>query len=275
MAHITIGALPRPDYFVQSEIDRLRVNVGFAGADKKIIMVTSSEPNEGKSYISVNLWNELAKAGKNVCYVDADMRKSNLRTTLRLSTGSEEFLGLSHFLAGRAEVKDIIYSTDIDGAYIIPTVTLVNPSLLLEGKRFGNLLQSLRQSFDYVIVDTPPLEIVSDGQMIASKCDGCILVVRAHATGRGAVRGSLLHLQQVGCPLLGVVLNRLENKRIKGQYYKKGYYSKGYYTRAYYTDRRAIQDEADTGIFRRRGESDKTEQPRGEAQEETRTDAEV
>ncbi len=226
MKQITIGNMPRPDYFVQSEIDRLRVNVGFVGAEKKIIMITSSEPNEGKSYISFNLWNELAKAGKRVCFLDADMRKSNLRNTLRLKTDSEEFIGLSHYLAGYAEAEDVTYAAaERENGYISPTATLINPSLLLEGGRFDALMEKLRQSFEYVIVDTPPLGIVSDGQMIASRCDGCILVVRAHGTSRDIVRSSILQLQKVECPVLGVVLNRVDNKLRKG-YYANKYYSK-------------------------------------------------
>jgi len=221
--------MPHPDYFVQSEIDRLRVNVGFSGTEKKIIMITSSEPNEGKSYVSVNLWNELVNAGKSVCFVDADMRKSDLRNTLRFTTDREEFAGLSHYLAGYVNAEEVIYSTDRKKAFFVPTATLVNPSLLLEGKRLNSLLQGLRQSFDYVIVDTPPLGVVSDGQMIATKCDGCILVIRAHATSKAAVRNSLVQLQQVECPLIGIVLNRVEDRRAKG-YYAKGYYSKVYYT---------------------------------------------
>ena len=224
MNQISIGNMPRPDYFVQSEIDRLRVNVSFFGTEKKVIMLTSSGPNEGKSYISVNLWNELGNAGKRVVFVDADMRKSVLRSNLRLSTGADEIIGLSHYLAGYAEASDILYSTDREGVFFIPTSTMINPSLLLEGDRLDVLIKVLRKSFDYVIIDTPPLGIVSDGQMIAGKTDGCILVVRAHETSREAVRNSLQQLRQVECPLLGLVLNRLEGSRSHG-YYTKTYYS--------------------------------------------------
>ena len=224
MSQISIGNMPHPDYFVQSEIDRLRVNVSFFGKEKKVIMITSSGPNEGKSYIAVNLWNELAKAGKKVCFVDADMRKSNLRTTMNLSTGTDEMIGLSHFLAGYAELSDVLYTTDREGVYFIPTATMINPSLLLEGGRLDDLIKRLRQSFEYVIIDTPPLGVVSDGQMFARKSDGCILVVRAHSTSHSAVRSSVQQIQQVECPLLGIVLNRVENSR-----------SKGYYTKTYYT----------------------------------------
>ncbi len=232
MKTITIGNVPRMDYFVQSEIDRLRVNVGFAGQDKKIIMITSSDPNEGKSYISINLWRELARAGKRVCFVDADMRKSVLRTTLQLQTSDATFGGLAHYLAGYTdedeEANSFMYYAEKQGAYMIPTTTLINPSLLLEGERFDILLQNLRKSFDYIIIDTPPLGIVSDGQMIARKCDGCILVIRADSTKRSVVRSSIKQLEQAECPILGVVLNRAGTKS-KG----RSYYSKEYY---YYTD---------------------------------------
>ena len=224
MKQIEIGNMPHPDYFVQSEIDRLRVNVSFFGTEKKVLMITSSGPNEGKSYISMNLWNELAKAGKRVCFVDADMRKSTIRTTFQVSTGSDEYIGLSHYLAGYVEAEDVIYTTEREEAFFIPTSTMINPSLLLEGDRFRDLIKLLRRRFDYVIVDTPPLGIVSDGQRIATMCDGVMLVVRAHVTSREAVRASIQQIQQVECPLLGIVLNRVEGKRTKG-YYAKTYYS--------------------------------------------------
>ena len=224
MKQIEIGNMPHPDYFVQSEIDRLRVNVSFFGTEKKVLMITSSGPNEGKSYISMNLWNELAKAGKRVCFVDADMRKSTIRTTFQVSTGSDDYIGLSHYLAGYVEADDVIYTTEREEAFFIPTSTMINPSLLLEGDRFRDLIKLLRRRFDYVIVDTPPLGVVSDGQRIATMCDGVMLVVRAHVTSREAVRASIQQIQQVECPLLGIVLNRVEGKRTKG-YYAKTYYS--------------------------------------------------
>lgn len=235
MKQISMKPLKAPDYFVQSELDRLRVAIGFSGAEKKLIMFTSSEPNEGKSYISLNTWSDLAKSGKRVCFLDCDMRKSTVRSTLQLSTGKEEFKGLTHYLSGQAELTDVVYSTEIENAYLVPTATMVNPSFLLEEKRFDDMLSVLRREFDYVIIDTPPLGLVSDGQRIASKVDGCILIVRAHATLRNYVKGSLLQLEQVNCPLLGVVLNRVDQEKVKGRY-TSGYYSKRYsYGRKYYS----------------------------------------
>jgi len=237
MNKMNVRIMTRPDYFVQTELDRLRINVGFTGTDKKVLMVTSSQPNEGKSFIATNLWLELAKAGNRVCLLDADMRKSDLRRALRLTAvDGGEFMGLSHYLAGYASAESVIYSTDMEGACLIPTLTQINPSLLLEGERLNDLIALLRQAFDYVIIDTPPIGAVSDGLMIASKCDGCVFVVRAHETSRSTARKSIQLIEGVNCPVLGVVLNRVEDRRTRG-YYAKSYYSKGY--GAYYASSEA------------------------------------
>jgi len=266
MNKINVLAMPQADYFVQSEIDRLRVNVGFAGTDKKVIMVTSSVPNEGKSYIAISLWNELAKAGNRVCLVDCDMRKSDLRNTLRLATANnEQFVGLSHYLAGYAEANDVVYATNIERAYLVPTLTMINPSLLLEGNKFDKLISLLKNNFDYVILDTPPLRIVSDGKMISAKCDGCVLVVRAHETSRVDVKNCMQQLAAVGCPLLGIVLNRVENRKTRG-YYAKSYYSKGYYTK-YYTSSDAEESPEDGNKTQTRA-SKKREKPKRDKHEE-------
>ncbi len=226
MNRLDIKNLPVLDYYVQSEIDRLRVNVGFTGSDKKMLMITSSVPNEGKSYISVNLWLDLSRAGNRTCLVDMDMRKSEIRKTLGLAgTESGEFKGLSHYLAGRAGINDVVYQTNVANAYIIPTLTTINPSLLLDQTRMDTFLSILRKNFDYVILDTPPLGVVSDGQLIASKSDGAILVIRAHETSRASVKTSVQQIEKVGCPLVGVVLNRVKNSHRKGAYTKKGYSS--------------------------------------------------
>ena len=232
MRQMNISFSREPDYFAQSELDRLRVSMGFAGTNRAVFMITSSEPAEGKSFIAVNLWRDLARGGKRVCFVDADMRKSNLRVDYKLSPAEGEFLGLSHFLSGQAQLQDVIYQTDEKNAYIIPTVTSVNPSLLLEGDLFRNMLNALKERFDYLIVDTPPLGIVSDGQKIAGIADGVILVVRAHETKREMVKSSIARLESIGAPFLGVVLNRVDEERTKS-YYSKSYYSKQYYTKGY------------------------------------------
>lgn len=224
---VKIGHLPDSDYYVENAIDRLRANVGFSGSDKKVIMVTSSVPGEGKSFVSSSLWLSLAKSGKRTLFVDLDIRKSNIRNTLRLSF-EDEMKGMSHYLAGISPIDKVIYMTDVENAYIAPTLTLVNPSLLFEGNALKKFIDAVKDAFDYVILDTPPLTIVSDGLQIGKLADCAVLVVRAHSTTRTAIRDSLNQLNSISCPILGTVLNRLSEKRSNSKYYSNKYYSKYY-----------------------------------------------
>ena len=164
--------------------------------------------------------------------VDADMRKSVLRSRYQFASGEKNLPGLVHYLAGQVEIDDVLCRTNIDNAYLFPTsYTVTNPALLLQTERFSGLLDALTRVFDYVLVDTPPLNSVSDGDLIASHCDGALLVVRSGVTPRNLIAGSLKQLERAGCELMGVVLNRVEAKS-NPYYYKYGKY--GYYNDYYY-----------------------------------------
>ena len=209
-------------YAAEEALNRLRVNIKFCGKNTKKIVITSSVPNEGKSTVSVRLWKLLSEAGFPTVLVDVDLRKSELQKKYEVE-GIEE--GLNHFLSGLAEYEDVVYETNIPNGHIVPVTTLLeNPSALLEDPRLGELLDRLAEDYRYVIIDTPPLDNISDGALIASMSDGAVLV-----------RQSLQQLDRVGCPVLGTVLNRAE---IRSGAYKKYYnrYGKKYgdYYGAYY-----------------------------------------
>jgi len=120
----------------------------------------------------------------------------------------------------------------VDNGYMLPTANVImNPAILLQSDRFTGLLDELKDRFDCVLVDTPPLNSVADGDFIASHCDGGLLVVRSGSTPRGLVAASLKQLERSGCELMGVVLNRVEMK--KSPYYYK-YSRYGYYSNYYY-----------------------------------------
>ena len=212
-------------YAAEEALNRLRVNIKFCGKNTKKIVITSSVPNEGKSTVSVRLWKLLAEAGFPTVLVDVDLRKSELQKKYEVE-GIKE--GLNHFLSGLAEYEDVVYETNI-------TTLLENPSALLEDPRLGELLDRLAEDYRYVIIDTPPLDNISDGALIASMSDGAVLVVRCGETSKALVRQSLQQLDRVGCPVLGTVLNRAE---IRSGAYKKYYnrYGKKYddYYGAYY-----------------------------------------
>jgi len=206
--------LPELPYAVSEAMNRLRINIKFCGKNTRKILLTSCQPNEGKSTISSYLWKMLAEAGFPTILVDVDLRKSVMKTRFQMDYDDDTTLGLNHYLSGMAEYDDVVYSTNIPNGYMVPcTQLLENPSALLEDIRFKELLDTLSQNYRFVIIDSPPLGSVSDGALIASLCDGAVLVVRAGTTPRSLIKQSLYEIQQSGCKLLGTVLNRAECKR--------------------------------------------------------------
>lgn len=225
---MNIRALP---YAVEEAMNRLRVNIKFCGKNTKKILVISSVPNEGKSTVSVHLWKMLAEAGFPTVLVDLDLRKSVLKDRLEFKSDGE-IQGLDYYLSGLSEYQNVVYETNISNGYIVPVSNLLeNPSALLEDPRMGELLDRLVEDYRYVIIDSPPLDSVADGALIASLCDGAILVVRSGMTSRRLVKQSVQQLERVRCRLLGMVLNRVETKsRAYQKYYGKyGNYYSDYY----------------------------------------------
>ena len=216
---------PDLPYAVEEAMNRLRINIKFCGKNTRKILLTSCMPNEGKSTVSTYLWKMLAEAGFPTVLVDVDLRKSVLMKRLQ-ADAEKETKGLNHYLSGLAEYDEVVYKTNIDNAYIVPcTQLLENPSPLLEDVRFRELLDKLAAEYRFVIVDTPPLGSVSDGALIASMCDGAVLVIRAGETPKAMIRQSLHEIEQSGCKLLGTVLNRAEGAgRGYGKYGKYGKY---------------------------------------------------
>ena len=230
MNKLQIGKMPQLPFEVSEAINQLRINLSFCGSDVKTIMITSSTPNEGKSFVSYNLWRMLAESGKKVVLVDADLRRSVMHVRWQFTLDSKERnpQGLAHYLAGNASLDDVTYKTDLDTGFIIPTFrTIANPTLLLQSDRFQQLLDRLGQEYDVVLVDTPPLGSVADGLQIAAHCDGAILVVRGGVTPRRIISSSLMQLKSINCPVLGTVLNRvkMENSPYYYKYARYGYYS--------------------------------------------------
>ena len=237
-----IEVQPELPYSVEEAVNRLRINVSFLGTDVRKIMVVSSEPNEGKSFVAMNLWRQMALAGEKSILIDADMRKSVMIESygIRREDGKEVW-GLSHYLSDNKKLVDCILSTDLENGDLLPNANnIVNPSMLLDSKRFAELLDQLQQEYRYVFLDVPPLGLVSDGERIGHLCDGAILVVRSGVTSKSIVRDSVNQLQRAGCPLMGIVLNRAGAgggkyyHKYYGKYYGK-YYSSKYYSDKYYT----------------------------------------
>ncbi len=230
-----IGADPELPYAVEEAINRLRVNVSFLGSDIRKIMIVSSEPNEGKSFIAMHLWRQMAITGERSILIDADMRNSTMVNSYKISReDGKELWGLSHYLSDNKKLEDCVLNSPIPGGDLLPNVNnIVNPSMLLDSRRFSELLDFLAARYRYVFLDVPPLGLVSDAEKIGSLCDGAIMVVRSGVTSKGLVRSSAAQLERAVCPILGVVLNRAGAGSGKyGKYY--GRYGKRYYSDQYY-----------------------------------------
>ena len=225
MNKIKMDSIQELPYAVEESINRLRINVSFLGNEIKKIMVVSTLPNEGKSFVTMQMWKQMANAGIKSVLVDADMRNSVLvkKNDMERQDG-KEMKGLVNYLAEDFSLDEVIYESPFENGYIIPNVeNIINPSMLLESDKFGNMLNQLAEDYRYVFVDAPPLGLVSDAEKIGSMCDGAILVIRSGETSKSEVKSSIKQLERSGCKILGVVLNRATDA--KGKKNKKKYYN--------------------------------------------------
>ena len=238
MNRLKLEKMPEIPYALQEAINRLRVNVSFLGNEIKKIMIVSALPNEGKSFVAMQLWKQMAESGTPTVLLDADLRKSVLQEKYGIAAEQGgDIRGTSHYLSQKLSIEEVIYHTELECGDLLPNIdNVINPSMLLESERFEQLLKYAEDQYRYVFVDAPPLEMVGDGEKIGSLCDGAILVVRGQVTSKKIVKNSIRQLQRAGCPLLGVVLNRVEVS--KGKYYYKKYGGKyggyNYYADPYY-----------------------------------------
>lgn len=232
MKKLELRKLPQLPFEVSEAVNQLRVNLSFCGSDVKVIMVTSGDPNEGKSFVTVQLWRMIAELGTPAVLIDCDFRKSEMRSKYAMAT-SGNLIGGVHYLAGKAELDDVIYETNVPNGYIIPVAkTVTNPAILLESERFTQMVKHCRQRYGVVLIDTPPLGSVADALNIATHCDGTVLVLRGSETPRKLAMDAVRQLKRTEVPLLGVVLNRVQVDSKSNLYYKR-YYKSGYYYKGY------------------------------------------
>lgn len=186
----------------------LRTNVEFSGEENRVIAITGCTPGDGKTIVSYNLAVALAECGRKTVLMDADLRKSVLMQRLEISLQSA---GLCQLLSGGVEINDVVYNTNIENLYVIPSgMRTENSTELLGNKRCYETILALKERYDYIIVDTPALGSVIDAAVTAKWCDASILVIAADTMSRAAACNIVGQLQAANSNILGVVLNKAD-----------------------------------------------------------------
>ncbi len=206
----------------------LRTNIQFSHVDEKIgaVLVTSSGPKEGKSTTSANLVIAMAQSGKKVVLIDADLRRPVVHSIF----GLEKDEGLTNYLMDDISFEKMIKPSIMENLYIIPSGVLPpNPSELLASEKMKALLIKLREEFDFILFDTPPIIAVTDAAILSTIVDGAILVVSSGHTNYDALVRAKSLLDAVNTRILGALLNGVEVGGMYGSYYY--YYYHHYYSK--------------------------------------------
>ncbi len=213
--------------FAETEAYKLlRTNLVFSFSDEgegRVIGVTSSIQNEGKSLTSCNTAYTLAEAGKRVLLLEADLRKPTVAAKLGLARG----LGLTNALVSAVDLEDVIQQCElIEGLDVITSGDIPpNPSELLSSNRMSQIMEELKQKYDYIVVDLPPVTVVSDALAISKNLDGVVMVVRGGISEKHMLSEALRQLKMLNVRLLGFVYrsNDRDTRAYKKKY--KKYYA--------------------------------------------------
>ena len=200
----------------------LRTNLQFSTFDDslKTVMVTSSSPGEGKTTVISNLAVTLAQSGKKVLVMDCDLRKPSIHKRFGLSNAE----GLTNILVQNKKIEECLKVTEQQNLFAVTSGPIPpNPSELLGSKRMKKILQEFEGIFDFVLLDTPPILAVTDGQVLATLTHGVIFVTAYGKTEKNALIKSKDLLDKVSAKILGFVLNKIP-KNEETNYYSK-YYS--------------------------------------------------
>ena len=220
-----------PYSLISESYRRLRTNLELSGLAKitKTLLVTSGDAAEGKTSVAVNLATTFVVQDRKVLLIDANFRQPTLKRifprTVSSDPGAADFdFGLSSVLTNQCGYQDVIRPTGIDGFDIIDSGPLPsNPTELLSGPRMEGLLKEHRKNYDYIIIDSAPVLLVSDAKVLAKIVDATVLVFSAAATRRGAARRTIGELKEVDANVVGCVL--FAAKALKGGYFQERYRS--------------------------------------------------
>lgn len=187
-------------------IRQLRTKIMVASPNSKVISITSSNEGEGKTTIALNLADSLEAAGKKSIYIDGSLRKDSVAEKLGTFASS----GLSAYLSGSLQSRDLIIRQSSGVDYILNTVPTESSTELLESDVFSQLINNLRSEYDFIILDTPDMSSCSDAVVISKLADSIIHVVEAGRTSGEKVNKDICYLEETKTPVIGVALNKIE-----------------------------------------------------------------
>ncbi|PFB87445.1 tyrosine protein kinase [Bacillus thuringiensis] len=207
-----------PKSRITEQYRNIRTNIEFTSVDNHVrsIIVTSADPGDGKTTTIANLAVVFGQQGKKVLLIGADLRKPTIQNLFAIHSSN----GLTNLLSGQAKLMQCIQKTDIENVYLMAAGPIPpNPAELLGSRAMDDALLEAYNMFDIILIDTPPVLVVTDAQVLANKCDGIVLVVRSEKTEKDKIVKAKQILDKASGKLLGVVLN--DKREEKEQY---GYY---------------------------------------------------
>ena len=214
---------PKSDFFIREAYKTLRTNVSFALPGEegcKVVVVTSSLQGEGKSITAVNLAISYAMADQKVLIIDCDMRRPKLARLMQM--GSK--VGLSNLIVDHKLLDEAIKHTETPNLDVILSGNVPpNPSELLGSVRMEKLMEQLKERYDIIFLDSPPVNMVTDAVVLAPKSDGVVFLVRADQSERGSVMYAVEQLEYAKAKILGFILNGVDMQRSRYGYNKSSY----------------------------------------------------
>ncbi|GGG21755.1 CpsD/CapB family tyrosine-protein kinase [Paenibacillus abyssi] len=196
----------------------LRTNIQFSSVDTQmqVMMVASAQTGEGKTTTISNLAVAYAQEGKRVLIIDADLRKPSLHHVFSQSNR----VGLTSILSNQYSLQEVMKETNVEHLYIITSGPIPpNPSEMLASNKMSELLNELKEHFDVILFDTPPVLAVTDGLIVSALCDGVVMVVLAGKVKKELIKKAKANLEHVNARILGVVLNNMNRKDGEAYYY--------------------------------------------------------
>ena len=212
-----------PKSVISEQYRAIRTNIEYSNVDQntKTILVTSSDKNEGKTTTVSNLAVSFANLNKKVLLIDCDLRNPSIHKMFRLNN----IYGLTDILAKDRAVDKCIQETELENLYVLTAgATPPNPAEILSSEKMKNLIEDLKNIYDYIFIDTPPIGLVTDAGVLSSFIDGVVLVVKSESVEKKYLEETKKKLDAVDARILGAILNSYKSEQKDYNYYS--YYGK-------------------------------------------------